>query len=76
MPSRSRKLPEGKLHEGENKMRFEIHPDRIFYIGVPAGIRTPVTGVKGRCPRPLDDGDGNIHADIHVRKATAWNRCL
>src|SRR5262245_31338851 len=21
------------------------------------GIRTPVTAVKGRCPRPLDDGD-------------------
>jgi hypothetical protein len=26
-------------------------------IGVPTGIRTPVTAVKGRCPRPLDDGD-------------------
>src|SRR5438309_3505871 len=25
--------------------------------GVPTGIRTPVTAVKGRCPRPLDDGD-------------------
>src|SRR5436190_17486958 len=25
--------------------------------GVPRGIRTPVTAVKGRCPRPLDDGD-------------------
>ncbi len=22
----------------------------------PKGIRTPVTAVKGRCPRPLDDG--------------------
>ena len=26
-------------------------------IGVPTGIRTPVTAVKGQCPRPLDDGD-------------------
>ncbi len=26
-------------------------------IGVPTGIRTPVTAVKGRCPRPLDDRD-------------------
>jgi|WetSurMetagenome_2_1015567.scaffolds.fasta_scaffold11054_2 hypothetical protein len=26
--------------------------------GVPKGIRTPVIAVKGRCPRPLDDGDG------------------
>jgi hypothetical protein len=25
--------------------------------GVPRGIRTPVAAVKGRCPRPLDDGD-------------------
>ena len=26
--------------------------------GVPTGIRTPVASVKGKCPRPLDDGDG------------------
>src|SRR4029079_6565835 len=25
--------------------------------GVPNGIRTRVTNVKGWCPRPLDDGD-------------------
>ena len=25
--------------------------------GIPKGVRTPVTAVKGRCPRPLDDGD-------------------
>ena len=38
---------------------------RLFYefvkysleFGVPTGIRTPVTAVKGRCPRPLDDRD-------------------
>src|SRR5262245_11335829 len=24
----------------------------------PKGTRTPVTAVKGRCPRPLDDGAG------------------
>jgi hypothetical protein len=30
----------------------------LFYnIGVPKGVRTPVTAVKGQCPRPLDDGD-------------------
>ena len=25
-------------------------------IGGPNGVRTRVTGVRGRCPRPLDDG--------------------
>ena len=25
--------------------------------GVPRGTRTPVFGVRGRCPGPLDDGD-------------------
>ncbi len=29
----------------------------IAGYGVPKGIRTPVTAVKGQCPRPLDDGD-------------------
>src|SRR5882724_10015762 len=31
----------------------------VDYIGVPKGIRTPVTAVKGRCPGPLDDGDAD-----------------
>ena len=30
---------------------------RQLEIGIPKGIRTPVTAVKGRCPRPLDDRD-------------------
>src|SRR5688572_31476805 len=29
----------------------------FFLNGVPTGIRTPVSTVKGWCPRPLDDGD-------------------
>ena len=35
----------------------------LFYrvYGVPKGIRTPVTAVKGQCPRPLDDGDLKTH---------------
>jgi hypothetical protein len=37
--------------------------DNVFHSlsdGVPKGIRTPVTAVKGQCPRPLDDGDTKI----------------
>jgi hypothetical protein len=34
--------------------------------GVPRGIRTPVTAVKGRCPRPLDDGDRLIFEFIYA----------
>jgi hypothetical protein len=35
---------------------------KIKYIwklinGVPKGSRTPVSAVKGQCPRPLDDRD-------------------
>ena len=32
--------------------------------GVPKGIRTPVTAVKGRCPGPLDDGDASKARDF------------
>ncbi len=31
--------------------------NHLVDFGVPTGIRTPVASVKGRCPRPLDDGD-------------------
>ena len=40
----------------------KLKEDTVFGVlfcldGVPKGSRTPVTAVKGRCPRPLDDGD-------------------
>ena len=35
--------------------------------GVPTGIRTPVIAVKGRCPRPLDDGDPDQYCIIWWR---------
>ena len=36
--------------------------------GIPKGIRTPVTAVKGRCPRPLDDRDTEL-ANRYFRTA-------
>ena len=36
---------------------LQVCGGRQAKYGVPKGSRTPVTAVKGRCPRPLDDGD-------------------
>ena len=38
---------------------FPLAGSPFISTGVPKGIRTPVTAVKGRCPRPLDDGDAS-----------------
>lgn len=35
---------------------FEPSENR-FRTGIPNGIRTRAAALKGRCPRPLDDGD-------------------
>jgi hypothetical protein len=43
----------GKMKKGQ----IDLPP--VF--GVPNEIRTRVTAVKGRCPRPLDDGDFDFH---------------
>ena len=44
-------LPGGALLPG-------VHMDQVFHgiPNTPKGIRTPAASVKGRCPRPLDDG--------------------
>ena len=34
--------------------------DTPSYIGDPYGIRTRVVAVKGRCPRPLDEGANKL----------------
>ena len=43
------------------------------FNGVPKGIRTPVTAVKGRCPRPLDDGDRGNPLTTFITKTTYYN---
>ena len=39
-------------------------------VGAPKGIRIPVDGVKGRCPRPLDDG-GKATLE-YIKEFFAW----
>ena len=46
-------------------------------VRAPNGIRTRVTAVKGRCPRPLDDGDvsrlGNLtHVLAGIQTGLDW----
>ena len=40
---------------------------QVFYNVTPKGIRIPVASVKGRCPRPLDDG-GFVFVFINYTK--------
>ncbi len=42
---------------GVLKQNVQSLHEQTDLFGVPTGIRTPVASVKGRCPRPLDDGD-------------------
>ena len=49
------RIPGGKA---KKRKRHQILVAFSFF-GVPKGIRTPVTAVKGQCPRPLDDRDFN-----------------
>lgn len=49
--------------EGRQAWPIPEFSQYLIQNGVPKGIRTPVVAVKGRCPRPLDDGDGGCPAN-------------
>src|SRR6187549_1908994 len=56
-----RPSPKGEGDDGTTEMKRPTDFGGPFsFSGVPTGIRTPVIAVKGRCPRPLDDGDKQI----------------
>ena len=42
-------------NHSQRKKRYSSNP-MILSSYTPKGIRIPVTSVKGKCPRPLDDG--------------------
>ena len=44
----------------EGSFFMESDESFIQFFSSPKGIRTPVASVKGRCPRPLDDGAKNV----------------
>ena len=60
--------PRGRFSCTATDVRYDVDPIRRGYQPAettPKGIRTPVAGVKSRCPRPLDDGGlpGPRHED-------------
>lgn len=54
-------LPEDKerslnFPEGETEKEPSVRKAPFLKTGSPKGIRTPVPGLRTRCPGPLDDG--------------------
>ncbi len=45
-----------ELAESQKNVRLAKNFATLLQIGDPSGTRTRVTAVRGRCPRPLDDG--------------------
>ena len=50
VPSEFRVMPAGRA-----QICFAL--SEPGFVGIPNGIRTRAAALKGRCPRPLDDGD-------------------
>ena len=52
-----------------NSVRKLVGVEMICSVqDTPRGIRIPVTSVKGRCPRPLDDGGHKklFYSIVHI----------
>ena len=52
---------------------MELDERFIQFFSSPKGIRTPVASVKGRCPRPLDDGGEAVIVKLTVLLITDEN---
>lgn len=63
-PRRRGRAPQPSDLTGPAKKKRSRSAPRFRFpvvAGVPTGIRTPVSTVKGWCPRPLDDGDAVLN---------------
>ena len=45
---------------------LQMHKSYRYKNGIPTGIRTPVAGMKTRCPRPLDDRDALLKINLNM----------
>ena len=64
-------LPDPNAAQEQN--RYPALPLQRHPINTPKGIRTPVASVKGRCPRPLDDGGEAVLEELSVLPITKQN---
>ena len=62
-----------ELHFGGGGKMLNKKSTRLGgFIGDPRQIRTAVTAVKGRCPRPLDEGNTSLLFLICGKKQSVW----
>ncbi len=66
MPAAGRAMP---MRMPSPQCRARSASQECAKNGDPSGIRTRVAGVKGRCPRPLDDG-----VTVPVARVVYWSR--
>ena len=55
---------------------YNLERKPLIFKGVPTEIRTPVTALKGPCPGPLDDGDGERRRYLRFGSARLQGRPL
>jgi hypothetical protein len=68
----SSKLVRIEMRTKEIPKRVAVHSfDSI--AGSPRGFRTPVSAVRGRCPRPLDDGTAEL---LNTKRRAYCQACI